>query len=92
MHRHCDARGRADDHLGVCTLVPGIGCAAADPDLGTDDREKLDEYAETKRRAKKLPLLVGNLADLYGEAPPEVSALADVMSLKMLPKSPRSMS
>ena len=79
-----ELKGRAHDD----TPDPDINLpiAAYIPDKYIlDMHERLLAYQRlaTAKDTQEIYDVIGSLADVYGDAPPEVSALADVMALKM---------
>jgi transcription-repair coupling factor (superfamily II helicase) len=80
-----DLRGRGDD-IDVPDPEITLPVAALIPDKYIPDmHERLQTYQRmaTARDGAEVYDVVGSLNDLYGDVPPEVSTLADVMVLKL---------
>ena len=80
-----DLRGRGDD-INVPDPEITLPVAALIPDKYIPDmHERLQIYQRmaTARDGAEIYDIVGGLNDLYGDVPPEVSTLADVMVLKL---------
>jgi transcription-repair coupling factor (superfamily II helicase) len=81
-----DLRGRQQSELDVPDPEITLPVAALIPDKYIPDmHERLQVYQRmaTAKDGAEIYDVIGGLNDLYGEAPPEVSTLADVMVLKL---------
>ena len=81
-----DLRGRHASDLDVPEPEINLPVAALIPDKYiVDMHERLQAYQRlaTAREGADIYDVLGSLNELYGEAPPEVTALADVMVLKV---------